>query len=170
MTMWKARRLVACVAMFAVLPLGITVWAQRGSRGAARSSVSRSSSASVNRNVDVNRNVNANRNVDVNRNVNANRNVDVNRNVGVNRNIDVDRDIDVDHRYGGGYGCCYHPVARTAAAVTTAAVIGSMVYSLPSSCQEINVNGLTYQQCGSTWYQPQFSGSSVTYIVVNPPH
>ena len=155
--MWKVRRLVACVAMFAVLPLAITVWAQRGSRGAARSSVSRSSSASVNRNVDVNRNVN------------ANRNVDVNRNVGVNRNIDVDRDIDVDPRYGGGYGCCYHPVARTAAAVTTAAVIGSMVYSLPSSCQEVSVNGLTYQQCGSSWYQPQFSGSSVTYIVVNPP-
>lgn len=155
--MW--RRLLACVAMLAVLPLAITMWAQRGSRGAARTSVSRSSSASVNRNVDVNRNVN------------ANRNVDVNRNVGVNRNIDVDRDIDVDvdRRYGGGYGCCYHPVARTAAAVTTAAVIGSMVYSLPSSCQEISVNGLTYQQCGSTWYQPQFSGSSVTYIVVNPP-
>ncbi len=153
--MWKVRRLVACVAMFAVLPLAITVWAQRGSRGAARSSVSRSSSANVNRNV------NANRNVDVNRNVNAN----------VNRNIDVDRDIDVDvdRRYGGGYGCCYHPVARTAAAVTTAAVIGSMVYSLPDSCQSISVNGLTYQQCGSTWYQPQFSGSSVTYIVVNEP-
>jgi hypothetical protein len=157
MTMWKARRLVACVAMFAVLPLGITVWAQRGSRGAARSSVSRSSFSSVNRNVNVNRDVN------------VNRNVDVNRNVGVNRNIDVDRDVDVDRRYGGGYGCCYHPVARTAAAVTTAAVIGSMVYSLPSSCQEVSVNGLTYQQCGSSWYQPQFSGSSVTYIVVNPP-
>ena len=155
--MWKVRRLVACVAMFAVLPLAIPVWAQRGSRGAARSSVSRSSSSSVNRNVNVNRDVN------------ANRNVDVNRNVGVNRNIDVDRDVDVDPRYGGGYGCCYHPVARTAAAVTTAAVIGSMVYSLPSSCEEVSFNGLTYQQCGSTWYQPQFSGSSVTYIVVSPP-
>jgi hypothetical protein len=157
MTMWKVRRLVACVAMFAVLPLAITMWAQRGSRGAARTSVSRSSVSSVNRNVNVNRDAN------------VNRNVDVNRNVGVNRNIDVDRDVDVDRRYGGGYGCCYHPVARTAAAATTAAVIGSMVYSLPSSCQEVSVNGLTYQQCGSSWYQPQFSGSSVTYIVVNPP-
>jgi hypothetical protein len=149
MTMWRVKRLLACVAMFAVLPLGITVWAQRGSRGAARSNVSRSASSNVNRSVS--------------RDVNANRSV--------NRNIDVDRDIDVDvdRRYGGGYGCCYHPVARTAAAVTTAAVIGSMVYSLPSSCQEISVNGLTYQQCGSTWYQPQFSGSSVTYVVVNPP-
>ena len=163
--MWKVRRLVACVAMFAVLPLGITVWAQRGSRGAARSNVSRPSSSNVNRSVsrDVDANRSANRDVD--RNVNR----DVNANRSVNRNIDVDRDVDIDSRYGGGYGCCYHPVARTAAAVTTAAVIGSMVYSLPSSCSEVSVNGVTYQQCGSSWYQPQFSGSSVTYIVVNPP-
>jgi hypothetical protein len=151
MSMWKVRRLAACAAMLAV-PLTITMWAgQRGSRGAARSNVSRPSSSNVNRSV--------------NRDVNANRSVD--RNIDVNRDIDVDRDI--DRRYGSGYGCCYHPVARTAAAVTTAAMIGSMVYSLPSSCQEVSVNGLTYQQCGSTWYQPQFSGSSVTYIVVNPP-
>src|SRR5262245_58719374 len=77
--------------------------AQRGARGAARMSVNRS--ASVNR--SFNRDLNVNRSVDVNRNVNVNRNL--------NRNIDVDRDIDVDvdHRYyGGGYGCCYHPVAR----------------------------------------------------------
>ena len=152
--MWKVRRLVACVAMFAVLPLAITVWAQRGSRGAARSSVSRSSSSSVNRNVNVNRDVN------------ANRNVDVNRNVGVNRNIDVDRDVDVDRRYGGGYGCCYHPVARTAAAVTTAAVI---VWSIAAELvPEVSVNGLTYQQCGSSCTSAVL-GSSVTYIVVNPP-
>jgi hypothetical protein len=72
-----------------------------------------------------------------------------------------------------GGGCCYHPVARaaavTAAAVTTAAVVGSMVYALPPSCEAVSVNGFTYQQCGSTWYQPEFSGSTVSYIVVNPP-
>jgi hypothetical protein len=53
--------------------------------------------------------------------------------------------------------------------VTTAAVIGSVTHSLPPSCTAVSVNGYTYQQCGSTWYQPQFSGSSVTYVVVNPP-
>jgi hypothetical protein len=96
--------------------------------------------------------------------------------VNVNRNVNVDRDVDVnvDHRYGGaGYGCCYNPVGRaavaTAAAVTTAAVVGSMVHSLPPSCEAVSVNGYTYQQCGSTWYQPQFAGSSVTYVVVNAP-
>lgn len=24
-------------------------------------------------------------------------------------------------------------------------------------------------QCGSTWYQPQYQGSNVTYVVVNQP-
>jgi hypothetical protein len=115
----------------------------------------------------VNRNVSGN----VNRNVNANRNVDVNRNV--NRDVNFDRDINVDRGYGWGDGCCYHPVARataaTAAAVTTAAVVGSVVNSIPPSCSAVSVNGLTYQQCGSSWYQPEFSGSAVNYVVVNPP-
>ena len=74
---------------------------------------------------------------------------------------------------GWGDGCCYRPGAAaavaTAAAVTTAAVVGSMVNTLPPSCQAVSVNGFTYQQCGSTWYQPEFSGSTVSYIVVNPP-
>jgi hypothetical protein len=29
--------------------------------------------------------------------------------------------------------------------------------------------GVTYQQCGSTWYQPQYAGTSVTYVVTSPP-
>lgn len=122
--------------------------------------------ANVNRNVNHNRNANVNRNVD--RNWNANRNVNVNRNYNVNRDID----IDVDHHYGGYYGG-YHPVATaaavTAAATVTAAAIGSIVYSLPRSCSAVVVNGFTYQNCGGTWYQPQYAGSQVTYVVVNPP-
>jgi len=31
------------------------------------------------------------------------------------------------------------------------------------------VNGFSYRQCGSTWYQPQISGSTTTYVVVNAP-
>jgi len=31
------------------------------------------------------------------------------------------------------------------------------------------VNGMSYYQCGSTWYQPRYAGSQVTYVVVNPP-
>jgi len=98
----------------------------------------------------------------VNANVNRNAHVNVNRNVNVN----------VNNEWHGG-GCCYHPVATavavTAAAVVTAAVVGSIVHSVPPSCSTVVVNGLAYQQCGSTWYQPQFAGTSTTYIVVNPP-
>jgi hypothetical protein len=92
-----------------------------------------------------------NRNV----NVNANRNVNVNRDV----NVDVDRD--------------YHPVARaataTAAVAVTAAAVGSIVHSLPPSCSAVAVGGVTYQQCGSSWYQPQYSGTQIQYVVVDPP-
>jgi hypothetical protein len=109
-------------------------------------------------------------------NVNANRNVNVNQNVAANRNVYVNRDVDVHGHggyYGGGYGCCFHPVAAGAAFAATAALtavaIGSVVNSLPPSCSSVVVNTVTYQQCGSTWYQPQFSGSSTTYVVVNPP-
>jgi hypothetical protein len=130
------------------------------SRGGARTSVSHVGSGSFNRNVggNVNRNVGGT----VNRNVNANRNV--------NRDVNFDRDVNVGRNYGWGDGCCYHPVARaTAAAATTAAVVGSEVNSIPSSCGAVSVNGVTYQQCGDTWYQPEFSGSAVNYLVVNPP-
>ena len=108
----------------------------------------------------------------VNRNVNVNRNANVN----VNRNINVNRDVDVHVHggyYGGGYGCCYHPVATaaavTATAMVTAAVVGSIVHSIPPSCTSVVVNGFAYQQCGSTWYQPQFAGTTTTYVVVNAP-
>jgi hypothetical protein len=89
-------------------------------------------------------------------------------------NVNVDRDVNVNVEGHGG--CCggwdndYHPVA-TAAAVTagvavTSAVIGSMVRSVPPSCVPVNYGGMVYQQCGSTWYQPQGS----QYVVVNPPY
>lgn len=107
-------------------------------------------------------------------NVNRNTNINRNTNVNVNRNVNVN--VHNNYYRGGGYyggGCCYHPVAVaaavTATAVVTAAVVGSIVHSVPPSCSTVIVNGLTYQQCGSTWYQPQFSGTTTTYIVVNPP-
>jgi len=67
----------------------------------------------------------------------------------------------------------YHPVARatvtTAAVVGTAAIVGSVVRTLPPSCRTVVSGGLAYQQCGNAWYQPQYSGSQVTYVVVSPP-
>lgn len=63
-----------------------------------------------------------------------------------------------------------HPIGTAAAIATTAAVIGSIVYSLPPSCTSVIVDGLTYERCGSTWYKPRYYGSSVEYVVVESPY
>ena len=126
----------------------------RGVRGSTRTSVNRGASRNVNRGASQN----------VNRDVNRNVNRDVNR--------DIDRDYD---RYGGyrdvdvDVDRDYHPVAGAAAVAVTAAAVGSVVYSLPPSCSTTVVGGVTYQECGGSYYQPQYSGSQVNYVVVEPP-
>ena len=107
------------------------------------------------------REVRNNTRTNVNRNVNSNRNTNVNVNRNVNRNVNVD--VDVDRRRG------YHPVATAAAVVATAAIVGSMVRTLPPACSVVVVNGVSYQNCGGTWYQPQYAGTTVQYVVINPP-
>ncbi|AQV93666.1 hypothetical protein BJN34_07140 [Cupriavidus necator] len=96
--------------------------------------------------------------------VNANRNVNIN----TNRNVSVN--VDTHGGCCGGWDNDYHPVA-TAAAVTatvavTAAVVGSVVRSVPPSCVPVSYGGMVYQQCGSTWYQPQ----GTQYVVVHAPY
>ena len=54
----------------------------------------------------------------------------------------------------------------TATVAVTSAVVGSMVRTVPTGCVPVNYGGMIYQQCGSTWYQPQGS----QYIVINPPY
>jgi hypothetical protein len=93
-------------------------------------------------------------------------------------------DIDVDGGWGSGWGCCAYgwgAAAAGAAAGYWAAEawddddiyyggsVGNVTYVLPSECSVQVVNGITYQQCGSTWYEPQFVGDQVSYIVVSPP-
>ncbi len=67
----------------------------------------------------------------------------------------------------------YRPVARRtavgAAAVGTAVAVGTVVRSVPPSCTSVVVGNVAYQQCGKTYYQPRYTGSQVTYVVVNPP-
>jgi hypothetical protein len=90
-----------------------------------------------------------------------------NVNVGNDVNINVDADYG---RWGGGY---YHPVATGVAigavAVTTAAIVGSYYYALPpSGCTVVVRNGVSYQQCGSVYYQQTWQGNDVVYVVVSP--
>jgi hypothetical protein len=102
---------------------------------------------------------------------------DVNRSVArngdVNRNVNVDRDIDVHGNFNGGYDRWGHPIAAGAAvgaaAAVTSAALGSTVAVLPPSCSTVVVDGTGYSQCGSTWYEPYYSGTAVQYIVVSPP-
>ena len=122
----------------------------------------------INRNTNVNTNtgnINRNTNVDTNYgNVNRNTNVNVN-----NGNVNINRDVDIDVNHGWYDN---HPVATAAAVGTavavTAAAVGSIVYSLPPTCTVMVENGTQYNYCGGVYYQPMYSGSTVTYVVVNP--
>ncbi|NOQ64741.1 MAG: hypothetical protein GQ582_09545 [Methyloprofundus sp.] len=122
-----------------------------------------------NRNKSVNRNKNVNRNTNINHNKNVNRNVNVNSNRNTNVNVNV-------NRHGGYYGGRrnYHPVATGlaigAAAAVTSAIIGSIIYTLPTGCTTVIRVGISYRQCGNTWYQPQYAGNDVTYVVINQPY
>jgi hypothetical protein len=63
-------------------------------------------------------------------------------------------------------------VAGTAIAATatgTSAAIGSVVSSVPRGCTNNVVAGVTFQHCGSTWYQPRYSGTRIIYVIVEPP-
>lgn len=55
------------------------------------------------------------------------------------------------------------------AAVGAAIAVGSIVSTLPDPCQEVMFDGTAYQQCGGTWYEPQFVGNRIVYVVVAPP-
>jgi hypothetical protein len=180
----KASRYFLAITLLALLSGGVNLAQHRGggggggggTRSSARTSVNQSGNTGANRNTSANRNTNANSNTNANRNTNINNNTNVNRNVNVNNNVNVNRNVDVNVNggyYGGYGGCCYHPVATaaavTATAMVTAAVIGSIVNTIPPSCSAVVVNGVTYQQCGSTWYQPQFVGTSASYVVVAAP-
>jgi hypothetical protein len=115
---------------------------------------------------------NANRDVRANNTRSTSVNNVSNRNTNINANKNVN--VNVNNNRGG---CCnngwdndYHPVATaaavTAAVVVTSAVVGSMVNTVPAGCVPVNYGGYIYQQCGSTWYQPQGS----QYVVINPPY
>lgn len=151
------------IFIFAVVLLLVasTVEARRGGAGGGHQARSASQS-NINR--GGNRNNNVNRNNNINRN---NNNININNNV----NVNVNNKYNNNHHHGG---CCYyrpyHPVATAAAITATAMIVGSIVNTLPVGCQTVIVNGFGYQQCGSTWYQPQISGSSTTYVVINDPH
>ena len=93
----------------------------------------------------------------------VNRSANVNQSTNISRNVNVDIDADRNR----------HPAATaavtTAAVATTAAVIGSVTRTLPPACVPVQMGAVVYQQCGGTYYQPQYVGTTVQYVVVSPP-
>jgi len=116
------------------------------------------------------RNGGANRNRSANRNKNSNRNS--NRNKNVNRNVNKNVNVNVNHRGGGRYygGGSYHRGGAIAAGVVTGLVVGSIVASIPPSCNTVRVNNVEYRNCSGTYYQPYYQGSTLSYRVVNSPY
>jgi len=84
------------------------------------------------------------------------------RDVHVNRHVDIDVDRHHHHSVATAVGVA-------AAVAVTAAAIGTVVHTLPPACSAVVVNGITYQNCGGTWYQPTYAGTQITYVVITPP-
>ena len=139
----------------------------RGGGGGANRQVRASSGSNLNTASRGNANVNRSgartaSNTNINRS--GNRNVNTgNINTG-DINVNVDNDC-----CDGGWGYGANPVARGAAIATTAAVMGSYYSTLPSGCVTVVRVGINYSRCGSTWYQPTYSGANVQYVVVAEP-
>jgi len=136
----------------------------RGTEGRTRTSVHQNRPKTNTRDVQRNR--------DINRNTNVNRNVNVN----VNKNVNVKGDrryYDGRHYYDYDRHHHHHNDVGRALAIgaLTGLVVGTVIASasMSPSCGTVYVNGYPYRQCGNTWYQPQYVGSQVNYIVVNPP-
>ena len=65
----------------------------------------------------------------------------------------------------------YHsrPYYGAGAAAVTAVAVGTVVATLPTGCSQIVVHGRPYYNCTGTYYQPQYSGSEIIYVVVDSP-
>lgn len=95
-----------------------------------------------------------------------------NRNTNISRNTNVNIDNDWDGGWGGGWGGYRgygYGAGVIAGAAVGAAIVGSYYSALPSGCASVYRVGNPYYQCGSAWYQPVYSGSTVQYVVVDAP-
>ena len=101
----------------------------------------------------------------------GNRNYNTNRNI--NRNVNRNVNVNVNHRYYGGYGRGYgYYGGRPILAFSTGLIIGSVIAAstMPTTCTTVVVNGISYRQCGSSYYQPFYQGDTLVYQVVASPY
>ena len=53
--------------------------------------------------------------------------------------------------------------------MASAAQVQSQAQSAGCTMTNVEVNGVTYAQCGSNWYQPVYNNGQLAYQVVSPP-
>lgn len=142
-----------------MLPVEVAEAARGGARASGQTSVNRPAANSTARGAG-------------NRASTSSSSRSVNRSTSVSRSTNIDIDVDngcCDNDWGDG-DLDDNPVARAAIITGTVAAIGSIVRQPPANCVPVVHQDITYQQCGSTWYQPQYSGTNVQYVVVSPPY
>ncbi len=85
--------------------------------------------------------------------------------------IDDQHDDYWDDHYGYGYGYGYGPSYSSVSVVVVggAETEATYVTTLPCSASAVVVNSVTYYNCSSNWYQRSYSGSEITYMVVQAP-
>lgn len=80
---------------------------------------------------------------------------------------------DDHHGYWGGYSpwgyAAAGAIAVGAAYAIGTAISASAFHALPCTATTVVVSGVTYYQCGTTWYSQAYSGGDVTYVVVETP-
>ena len=81
------------------------------------------------------------------------------------------------HGYGTGRRVARRTARRTARRVSrrhnyygAGVAIGTTVVALPPACSRVVVNGVSYYNCGGTYYQQAYNGPDVVYMVVQPPN
>lgn len=85
----------------------------------------------------------------------------------ISRSVDSLREVafrreEVASRPGYFYG------APMLAKASKGPAVGDVVTMLPAGCVPTAAGGLLYHRCSRTWYLPQYIGTSLTYIVVDP--
>ena len=69
----------------------------------------------------------------------------------------------------GGYAAGQSSAPSSTRGIHNAATGGGLHEPSLHAQRVIAVSGVTYYQCGSTWYNQAYSGDSVTYVTVAPP-
>ncbi|MFO7496108.1 MAG: hypothetical protein R6X05_10815 [Desulfobacterales bacterium] len=100
------------------------------------------------------------------------------------KNREDRQDFYEDEYHGGDWDDHWHDDGDVAAAFVVGAAVGvtagavaaasqptyvSHVTTLPCAGTAVVANGVTYYQCGATWYSRGYQGSSIVYMVTGPP-